>query len=93
MTKNKVLAIANVRVSTDEQLKNNSLTRQKESVRRMAKDLGAELVKIWSGSVSSKKGNNIKRKDLKEMLDYCKRYKSVKYAIFDEPDRFMRSIM
>lgn len=93
MTNRKVLAIANVRVSTEEQLDNNSLTNQRKAVRKMAKDLGVELVKIWSGPVSSKKGNNIKRKDLKEMLDYCKRYKRVKYAIFDEPDRFMRSIL
>ena len=88
----RVQAIANVRVSSDEQVKSNSLNRQKEAVREMAKKLDVELVKIWSGSVSSKKGNNIKRKDLKEMLDFCKKYKRVKYAIFDEPDRFMRSI-
>ncbi|MBQ3353140.1 recombinase family protein [Candidatus Saccharibacteria bacterium] len=50
-----------------------------------------ELVKIWSGQASSKKGNNIKRKDLQEMLEYCKIHKDVKYLIVDEPDRFMRS--
>ena len=92
MVSKRVQAIANVRVSSDEQLKSNSLNRQEKAVREMAKKLDAELVHIWSGSVSSKKGNNIKRKDLKEMLDFCKRYKKVKYAIFDEPDRFMRSI-
>ena len=92
MVSKRVQAIANVRVSSDEQLKSNSLNRQEKAVREMAKKLDAELVHIWSGSVSSKKGNNIKRKDLKEMLDFCKKYKKVKYAIFDEPDRFMRSI-
>lgn len=87
-------AIANCRVSSNEQLKNNSLHRQNDSVRRFAKtELNAKLVRVWSQSVSSKKGNNIFRKDLLEMLDYCKKHRRVKYAIFDEVDRFMRSML
>ena len=85
-------AIANCRVSSDEQLKNNSLNRQNDEVNRLAEALGVKLVKTWSGSVSSKKGSNLARKDLQEMLEFCRKHKSVKYAIFDEPDRFMRSI-
>lgn len=89
-----LLAIASCRVSSDEQLKNNSLTRQKEAILR-----AVELLEVvipddgwWSGSVSSKSGKNILRKDIKEMLAYCEKHKNVKYLIIDEPDRFMRSI-
>lgn len=89
---NTILAIANYRVSSTEQLKNNSLTRQEISVKRAAKELGAQIVETWSGSVSSKAGTNIRRKDLLEMLEYCKKDKRIKYAIFDEYDRFMRSV-
>jgi DNA invertase Pin-like site-specific DNA recombinase len=46
----------------------------------------------WSGSVSSKRGTNVNRKDLQEMIDRCKKDRRIKYAIVDEPDRFMRSI-
>ncbi len=86
-------AIINTRVSTPEQLENNSLNRQLESVIKAAEKLGAIIPEDgrWSGSVSSKAGTNVKRKDLLGMLDYCKRHKDVKYAIFDEYDRFMRS--
>lgn len=88
------LAIINTRVSTTEQLENNSLNRQLESVEKAAKKLGAVIPSDgrWSGSVSSKAGKNVSRKDLQEMLDYCKRHRSVKYAIFDEYDRYMRSL-
>ena len=91
MTK-KVLAITNCRVSTDEQLLNGSITRQTASVNAAAEKLGAEIIKTWSGSVSSKAGTNVKRKDLLAMLDFAKANKSVKYAIFDEYDRYMRSV-
>lgn len=89
---NKVLAIANCRVSSIEQLENNSLTRQQNSVYAAADSLGAEIIQLWSGSVSSKAGTNINRKDLQEMLETCKKNKNIKYAIFDEYDRFMRSV-
>lgn len=90
----KVFAIANCRVSSDEQLQNNSLNRQRQSVVAAAERLGVEIADDgwWSGSVSSKKGNNLKRKDIQEMLEYCERNKSITYLIVDEPDRFMRSI-
>lgn len=91
MTKKVIEAIALCRVSTAEQKSNGSLKRQNESVAETANRLGAKLVKIWSGSASSKKGNNSKRKDLQEMLEYCKIHKNVKYLLIDEPDRFMRS--
>lgn len=89
-----ILAIASCRVSSDEQLQNNSLNRQKQSVISAAERLGVVIRKDgwWSLSVSSKKGKNLERKDIKQMLEYCQSNKKVKYLIVDEPDRFMRSI-
>lgn len=88
------LAITTCRVSSAEQLENNSLSRQQEAVLRCAKELGVVIPNDgqWSGNVSSKRGNNVYRKDLQEMLTYCRKHKNVKYLIVDEPDRFMRSI-
>ena len=93
MTKT-VLAIASCRVSSIEQLESNSLNRQKEAVLKAAEHLGATIPEDgwWSGSVSSKRGNNVNRKDLQEMLARCKKDPRIKYLIVDEPDRFMRSI-
>lgn len=87
-------AVALCRVSSSEQLENNSLNRQRDAVLKAADLLGVEIPENywWSGSVSSKRGTNLNRKDLNEMLDACKKDKSIKYAIVDEPDRFMRSI-
>lgn len=89
-----VFAIANCRVSSDEQLKSNSLNRQREAVLEAANRLKATIREDgwWSGSVSSKRGKNISRKDIKQMHDYCKKHRDVKYLIVDEPDRFMRSV-
>ncbi|MCA9330253.1 recombinase family protein [Candidatus Saccharibacteria bacterium] len=91
MTK-QILAITNCRVSSAEQLQNNSLSRQHLSVQGAADKLGATIVKQWSGSMSSKRGTNVDRPDIKEMMAFCKQNKQVKYLIVDEPDRFMRSV-
>lgn len=93
MTK-QILAIANCRVSSDEQLKNNSLSRQKKAVITAAAKLGVHIPDDgwWEGSVSSKRGGNLKRKDIQAMLEYCKKHPAVKYLLVDEPDRFMRSV-
>lgn len=93
MTK-QILAIANCRVSTPEQEENGSLGRQAKAVLDAATSLGAVIPDDgqWSGSVSSKAGTNVNRKDLLEMLAFCKQNKAVKFAIFDEYDRFMRSV-
>lgn len=90
----KRLAITTCRVSTPEQEENNSLDRQRDAVIQAAKDLGADIPEDgqWSGSVSSKAGTNTKRKDLKEMLEYCKRHPHVRFLIVHEVDRFMRSV-
>jgi DNA invertase Pin-like site-specific DNA recombinase len=88
----KVLAIALCRVSTKRQLEDGNLDPQVERVNKAADFLEAEIVKRWEIAVSSRKGKNIKRKDLLEMQDFCRRNKRVKYLIVDEVDRFMRSI-
>lgn len=88
------LALALCRVSSTEQLENNSLNRQRDAVLRAAESLSVTVPADgwWSGSVSSKRGTNVHRKDLQEIVDRCKKDKRVKYLIVDEPDRFMRSI-
>lgn len=90
----KVLALALCRVSSAEQLENNSLRRQRAAVEKAAEELGVTIPEDgwWEGSVSSKRGTNTKRKDLVAIIERCKRDKSIKYLIVDEPDRFMRSI-
>lgn len=87
-------ALALCRVSTIEQLENNSLNRQRDAVLKAAEDLNVIIPDDgwWSGSVSSKRGTNLGRKDLQEMLERCEKDKRIKYIIVDEPDRFMRSI-
>jgi DNA invertase Pin-like site-specific DNA recombinase len=89
-TKEKAIALC--RVSTQGQANEGNLVPQQENVQRTADILGVDLMKVWALAVSSRKGKNLKRKDLIEMLEYCKRFKSVKYLIVDEVDRFMRSI-
>lgn len=90
----KIRALALCRVSSIEQLQNNSLNRQRSSVLRAAKELNVEIPEDgwWSGSVSSKRGTNVEREDLRQIIERCKKDKSIKFLIVDEPDRFMRSI-
>ena len=88
-------AITNCRVSSDKQLKSGSLSHQAEAVKKAAKELGVVIPPDgqWSGSVSSKRGKNLERKDINEMLAFCKKHHpKVKYLIINEPDRFMRSV-
>ena len=85
-------AIALCRVSTKGQMLDGNLEPQKERIIKAAEYLNVEVVQWWELAVSSRKGKNVKRKDLKEMLEFCKRHRVVKYLIIDEVDRFMRSI-
>ena len=87
------LALALCRVSSLEQLDNNSLSRQREAVLKAATELNLTIHRWWSGSVSSKRGTNIDRQDLREMLECCRKDKRIKYVIVDEVDRFMRSML
>ena len=88
-------AVALCRVSTSKQrIYGNSLEAQEKRIIDAAGLLGVDLpdAYIWRRDVSSRKGKNIKRKDLLEIRDVCKRNKKIKFFIVDEPDRFMRSI-
>lgn len=90
-----VQAVALCRVSTSKQrIYGNSLEAQEKRILEAAMLLEVNLPDeyIWRMDVSSKKGKNLKRKDLKEILETCKKNKRIKYFIVDEPDRFMRSI-
>lgn len=86
-------AIALCRVSTKKQrIEGSSLDAQEERVNRCAEYLDADIKQLWSLDTSSRKGKNVARKDLREMMEYCKHDKTVRYIIVDEADRFMRSI-
>jgi DNA invertase Pin-like site-specific DNA recombinase len=86
--------IALCRVSTTQQkLEGNSLSAQEVRIKRVASELfNAEIVRSWSLDISSRKGKNFKRKDLEEMLAYCKKHKKISYLFVDEHDRYMRSV-
>lgn len=90
----KVWAITTCRVSTPEQKENHSLDNQAKSILAAAEKLGVYIPPDgqWSGDASSKCGKNINRKDIQEMLEYCKKHKKVKYLLVSSPDRFMRSL-
>lgn len=86
-------AVALCRVSTQKQrLEGSSLEAQEVRVYKCASYLNAEITKLWSLDTSSRKGKNVARKDLKEIFEYAKNNKNVKYIIVDEADRFMRSM-
>ena len=86
-------SIALCRVSTPEQrIEGHSLERQEASVVKASEELESPIVKTWSLDQSSRVGKNLNRRDLKEMLDFCKLNKQVKFLIIDEVDRFMRDI-
>ncbi len=85
-------AIALCRVSSKEQLDSNSLNLQGESVDAMADELKVKIVKKWAIQQSSKKGQNIKRKDLQEALVLCRKNKKIKYFLVDKVHRYMREM-
>lgn len=85
-------AITLCRVSTLGQLRDGNLDPQIERVNKAAELLDVNIVKRWEVAASSRKGKNMKRKDLQEMLAFCRKNRRVKYLIVDEPDRFMRSV-
>ena len=89
----KYKAVALCRVSTSRQrTEGTSLQAQEHYIEECANYLNADIVKMWSLDVSSRKGKNLARKDLREIIAYCRAHKAVKYLILDEVDRFMRSV-
>lgn len=86
-------AIAIRRVSSKKQEENNhSLGQQKTSVENMATVLESEVVMQWAMATSAKKGNNLKRKDLQEALNYCRYNRGIKYLLIDKVSRFAREL-
>jgi DNA invertase Pin-like site-specific DNA recombinase len=86
--------IALCRVSTSKQkLEGSSLSAQEVRINKVAKELfNSQIVRTWSLDISSRKGKNFKRKDLEEMLAYCKKQKRISFLFVDEHDRYMRSV-
>ncbi len=86
--------IALCRVSTSKQrLEGSSLSAQEVRINKVAHELfNCDLIKTWSLDISSRKGKNFKRKDLEEMLAYCKKNQRIKFLFVDEHDRYMRSV-
>lgn len=86
-------AVALCRVSTARQRTGgSSLEAQEKYVYECAEYHNADIIRMWSLDTSSKKGKNLARKDLNEIMLYCKHTKGVSYLILDEVDRFMRSV-
>ena len=86
--------IALCRVSTSKQrLEGSSLSAQETRINKVSRELfNCEIVRTWSLDVSSRKGKNFKRKDLEEMLAYCKKDNRISFLFVDEHDRYMRSV-
>ena len=84
-------AIAIGRVSSKKQAENNhSLEAQRNSVDKMAKELGVEIIQRWEMAISSKKGKTLNRKDLNEAKLLCRANKNIRYILFDRVNRFGR---
>lgn len=86
--------IALCRVSTSKQrLEGSSLSAQETRINKVSRELfNCEIVRTWSLDVSSRKDKNFKRKDLEEMLAYCKKDNRISFLFVDEHDRYMRSV-
>lgn len=90
-----IKAVALCRVSTSKQrIYGNSLDAQEKRILEASGILNVWLPDeyIWRKDISSRKGKNLNRKDIKEIYATCKQDRKIKYFIVDEPDRFMRSI-
>ncbi len=84
-------ALAIGRVSTKSQADNNhSLLAQRTNVDVMALEYEATIVHRWEMHVSSRRGKNLKRKDLKEAMQLCRFNKNIKYIFLDRVNRLGR---
>lgn len=95
MPQSTIKAVALCRVSTSKQrIYGNSLDAQEKRILEASNTLNVLLPDeyIWRKDVSSRKGKNLNRKDIREIFATCKNDRKIKYFIVDEPDRFMRSI-
>ncbi|MFZ2512824.1 MAG: recombinase family protein [Candidatus Saccharimonadales bacterium] len=86
-----IKALAISRVSTKNQAENNhSLDAQRSNVDKMALELNCQIVNRWEMAVSSRKGTNLKRKDLNEARNMCRHDKNIKYILLDRVNRLGR---
>jgi DNA invertase Pin-like site-specific DNA recombinase len=85
-------AVALCRISSEDQRKGHSLEAQETSVKKISDELGVELVRTWTGVQTSLKGKNFGRKDMEEILRYCKQNKNVKFVLVDMVNRLMREM-
>jgi len=86
-----IKALAIGRVSTKNQAENNhSLDAQRTSIDKMADGLGCTIIQRWEMHISSRKGKNLKRRDLNEAMALCKFDKSIKYILLDRVNRLGR---
>ena len=85
-------AIALRRISSHSQADGHSLDAQESSTERMADEMGLEIVKAWRIIQTSNKGKNFGRRDMEEMLTYCKKTRTVKYLLIDFVNRLMREV-
>lgn len=89
-----VWGISLSRVSSKDQLLNHSLEAQDANIETMAAQMNVKIARAWTGNRSSRKGSNYRRKDLEEMLKYCKSKSSpqIDYLFIDKVDRLMREL-
>lgn len=86
-----VEALAIGRVSSKKQAENNhSLDAQRTNIDSMAIELNATIVGRWEMAVSSRKGKNLKRKDLNQARQQCRFNKNIKYIFLDRVNRLGR---
>lgn len=86
-----VESLAIGRVSTKNQADNNhSLFAQRTNIDVVASEYEATIVQRWEMAVSSRKGKNLKRKDLKEAMQLCRFNKNIKYIFLDRVNRLGR---
>lgn len=83
-------AIALRRISSLKQAEGHSLDAQESSTEKMSKEMDLEIVKAWRIIQTSNRGKNFGRKDMEEMLAFCKKNRRVKYLLIDFVNRLMR---
>lgn len=84
-------AVAYVRVSTEEQLKNgNGLTVQIESIKQYAKDNGYEIVEVFNEESLTGKSKVESRVEFVKMEDYLESHEDVNTVIVYNTDRLAR---
>ena len=85
-------AVIYCRVSTKEQIDNNSLSLQEKDCRKYCEREGFEVVKVFIEKGESAKTAD--RTELKKLLEFCEQNKkNLNAVIFNEPTRFSRDTL